>query len=111
MAEGVVDLLEAVEVEEHERDCPRVDVAVGVLGADRVEQLEQRAAVAEAGQLVGDRLAPALLGEISQAEERERGTSAGDDERGHGQTERDAADVVQRADKQDQERRGRGQRG
>ena len=32
--EGVVDLLEAVEVEEHERDAARVGVAVGVLGGD-----------------------------------------------------------------------------
>ena len=111
MAEGVVDLLEAVEVDEHEREAASRRVRIRVLGDDRVEQLEQRAAVPEAGQLVGDRLASALLGQRAQADQRQRRARAGDDERGHGQTERHAADVVERADEQDQERRGGGERG
>ena len=52
VAEGVVVVLEAVEVEEHEHDRARV---VG-LGQQRGELARQRAAVAEAGQRVGQRL-------------------------------------------------------
>ena len=85
-------------------------VRVPVLGRDRVEQLEQRAAIAESGQLVGDRLAPALLGERPQADERQRRADAGDDQRRRGQAERHTADRVQRADEQDQESRGGGER-
>ena len=71
MAKGVVDLLEAVEVDEHEGQAPLGSVGVPLLGQDGVEQLEQRAAVAQAGQLVGDRLLPALVGERAQPEQRE----------------------------------------
>ena len=90
VAEGVVDLLEAVEVDEHEREAAGLGVRVPVLGRDRVEQLEQRTAIAESGQLVGDRFAPALLRERPQADERQSRADAGDDQRRRGQTERHA---------------------
>ena len=48
-----------------------VGVRVGVVGEERVEQVEELATVAEAGQLVGDRLAVALLGDGLQAPDRE----------------------------------------
>ena len=60
VAEGVVDLLEVVEVDEQERQRLRSRGRVGLVGEEGVEHLEQLAAVAEPGELVGDRLAVAL---------------------------------------------------
>ena len=55
MAERVVDLLEAVEVEEHEGQTACRRLAVACSASELVEQMEQGPAVAQAGELVGDR--------------------------------------------------------
>jgi len=48
VAEGVVDLLEMVEVDEQEREAAPAGVRVTVVGEERVEQVEELATVAEA---------------------------------------------------------------
>ena len=71
VAEGVVDLLEAVEVDEQERECGRRR-STRPLREERVEDVKQVAPVAEAGQLVGQRVVLVTVGEAAQAAHRHR---------------------------------------
>ncbi len=99
--EGVVDLLEAVQVDEQERERPCRRIGVGLLLEEVLEQLQHRAAIGETGQLVGDRLHPPVLGERAQSHERHRAAQSGGDDRGGRESERDVTEVAQRAHRQD----------
>ena len=78
VAEGVVDLLEVVEVDEQEGKVA-IRRRRRRLGEERVEDPEQVATVAEAGQVVGHRLAVALLAQRLQAPDRQHEPDADHD--------------------------------
>ena len=94
VAEGVVELLEAVEVDEQQRE--RVSFR-----DRRVEAVEQMPAVAQAGQIVGLRLALALAQPVGHGDPRAR--HAGQDGQ-HRQGHLDLADARKLAHREQRER-------
>ena len=71
MSEGVVDLLEVIEVDVEQRQVPVDRFRVREVGEERVEQIEQLPSVAQPGQVVGDGLSEPFLCEEPQAAHRE----------------------------------------
>ena len=71
VAEGVVDLLEMVQVDEQKRQTARRRRRIGKVVEVRVEHGRELAAVAEPGELVGHCLAVAFLGQRAQPAYRE----------------------------------------
>ena len=65
MSEGVVDLLETIEVDEEERQISGIGPRIGVVREEGLEHVEEIAAVAEAGELVGLSLSMAFFGQDS----------------------------------------------
>ena len=94
MAEGVVDLLEVVEVDEEEGQRCASASRVGAVREEGVEHVEEVAAVAESGELVGLGLAVTLLGEDAQVPRREREADADDHERRRREPEGDPGHAV-----------------
>ena len=94
VAERIVDLLEPVEVYEQEREAAGVRVTPVLLGEPRVQDVEQRPPVAQAGELVGDRLTVALEGERTQGTHQFRQAHPGEDEGGRGQPDRHRSRVA-----------------
>ena len=105
VTEGVVDLLEVVEVDEQEGKVA-IRRHASPIGEERVEDPEQVATVAETGQVVGHRLAVALLAQLLQAPDRQHEPDADHEQCRRRQPDRDPADRAQRADEQDDERGG-----
>src|SRR5207302_9012204 len=100
MAEGVVDFLEVIEVDEQEGQAALGAAPVVVFDEERIENLEEVTTVAETGQLVGDRLQPALLRQRPQASRRHRDADAHRDQRGDGKPEGPRAQMTQRSNKE-----------
>ena len=71
MPEGVVDLLEMVEVQQQQGEVTGVIGPCGSAREELVEHAQQMTAVAEACQLVAERLQPVGLGQDSQIVKRE----------------------------------------
>ena len=104
MPEGVVQLLEVVQVGVQARQSrPRVQGVM--LGEVALEQLEQAAPVAEAGEVVGDRLAVAALGQLTQPAHRDDQAGAGHEQRRDREPDRDPAGRVQAGEGEDRQRR------
>ena len=93
VAEGVVVVLEAVEVEQHEHERAGV---VG-LGQHRLEVAGQRAAVAEPGQRVGHRLVARRAQDRDVVAEGQHQPRHHRDERERGQRDRERVEVGQAA--------------
>ncbi len=111
MAEGVVDLLEAIEVDEEERQrALRPRRATGV-GEEGVKDTKEVTTVGKTGEVVGHRLTVALLAEDAHPSHRQRQANADRYQRGGGKPDGDAPDMVQRADKENPESRSSRQPG
>jgi hypothetical protein len=104
VAEGVVDLFEAVEVDEQQGNRAGSGVIACVLVRERIEHFKQRAAIAQVGELVGDRLDVALLRELAQRCQRQPESHACDQKRCAGENQGDQVHVLDGADEQDQQR-------
>src|SRR5207302_9384134 len=105
MAEGVVDFLEVIEVDEQEGQAALGAAPVVVFDEERIENLEEVTTVAETGQLVGDRLQTALLRQRPQAWCRHRDADAHRGQRGDGKPEGPRAQMTQRSNKEHSEPR------
>ena len=103
MAEGVVDLLEVVEVDEEERQLARVAQGVGLFGEEEIENERELSAIAEAGQLVGVRLAISFLGQDAQTARRDGEAYAHGEQCRDGEPQRDSADGVHGTGDEDEE--------
>ena len=109
VAEGVVVLLEAVEVEEREA----APVGGRRLVGGVLEVAHQGAAVGQAGEAVGERLVAARAQQVEVLAEEHAAAGAGDEQRGGGQQRGGEVDGRELADDEHGERDGgeaRGQR-
>ena len=96
VAEGVVDLLEVVEIEEQERELLPRQKWVGLVGEERLKDVEQIAAITQSRQLVCHGFPVTLLGEEPQPARREGQPDPDENERRSGKPYRGAAEVVER---------------
>ena len=101
--EGVVDLLEMVEVDEQERQMAFGRRRIVAVSKEVVENTEQVAAVAEPGQVVGDGLAVPLEAQLLKPSYRQDESDSDGEQRRGCEPDRDPADRSQRADEQHQE--------
>ena len=104
MAEGVVDLLEMVEVDEEEGKGSRLRGRCVVVCEERVKHGGQTPSVAQTGELIGDRLVAAFLAEGPHPAHGQNQPDADKQERGSSQTERNPARRVQVSDEEDDQR-------
>ena len=108
VAEGVVDLLEAVEVDEQECE-PAADRARARRRRSASSASNSAAAVGEPGQVIGDRLADGAPGSGLAAADREPGAHDHQHQRGRGQGGGHVVDGLERPDEQDPQAGGRGE--
>jgi hypothetical protein len=111
MAEGIVDLLETIEVDEEKGQPPLGHSAVALVAEEGLEDLEEVPTIPEAGQLVGQRLAEAVLGHGAQSPYRQQQSQADHDEGGGGQPQGHPTDVVESGGEEDDKGRDGGQTG
>ncbi len=104
----VVDLLEVVEVDEEKRHLARFGQS-RLSGKEQIENMEELAAIAETGELVGVGLTVPLFGEYSKTARRNGQAHTHGEQGGDRQPQRHAADLVERAGDQNEETAGGGQ--
>ncbi len=108
VAEGVVDLLEMVQVDEQERQAARRRRRIGKVVEVRVEHGRELTAVAEPGELVGHCLAVAFLGQRAQPAYRQTQAQPDHDQGGCREGHGDLVHVVlERAHEEDHQARER----
>jgi hypothetical protein len=108
MAEGVVDLLEMLEIDEQERQAPLWPRG-RLVGKEAVENAEQIPSVPEPGQMIGHGEVLALLRQHPHGANRRGYACADEHQRSCGQSDRYAVHPVERAHEQDHEATRRGE--